>query len=345
MATSRRTQDLDVRRSALGEALSRHPGRFNFFQLVRLLERLYPDRQPVGTWALPAREVIRFSSNSSMAFPRSPVESLTLREAEPSEVVVNFMGLTGQAGVMPYLFSEVVLDRLRSKDRTLQEFLDLFNHRMLSLFYQAWEKYRFFVSYERDQQDRFSRFLMSFVGLGTEGLQNRQAVPDRAILYYCGLLALAPRSAVGLQQILADFFDIPVEIEQFVGAWYTLDDSDQCCLERDTPFSQQIGLGAIVGDEVWDPQSRSRISIGPLPYERYIGFLPGGDALASLESLLKFFARGECQFELQLILQRDDVPRCGLDTGESEPMLGWTTWMKSGPVFGRDPSETVFLLN
>ena len=65
-----------------------------------------------------------------------------------------------------------------------------------------------------------------------------------------------PRSAAALRQVLADYFDVPVEIEQFVGAWYPVDAESQCCLGEGGGYSEQLGFGAVVGDEVWDQQSR-----------------------------------------------------------------------------------------
>src|SRR5204863_7315346 len=112
-----------------------------------------------------------------------------------------------------------------SKDHTLASFLDIFNHRMVSLFYQAWEKYRFTIAYERGERDRFSHHLLDLIGLGTPGLHERQAVPDDSLLFYSGLLSLHPRSATALRQILIDYFAVPVQIEQFVGCWQGLDES------------------------------------------------------------------------------------------------------------------------
>ncbi len=346
MATPSRSQDLDVGRSFLGEELREHPGWFNFFQAVRLMHRMLPDREPVGHFAPPQREVLRFSANNLLAFPPSQIQTLDWPEDGPALMKVNFMGLTGPMGVLPYSYTELIRDRDRLKDFSTEEFFDLFNHRMISLFYQAWEKYRFFVTYERDRQDRLSRYLMSFVGLGTEGLQLRQAVPDESILFYSGLLSMQPRSATALQQVLADYFDVPVEIEQFVGAWRALDPSNQCRMEGGVAYSDQLGMGAVAGDEIWERQTRARICLGPLSVRQYRSFLPSGDAWEPLRALTRFFAGGEIEFEVQLVLKREDVPPCELrPDGETAPLLGWFSWIKSGPAFGRDPGDTVLLLN
>ena len=345
MATKSGKEDIDVRRSPLGQSLREHPGQFNFFQAVRLLDRMQPRSDPVGLFGPPERESVRFAVNNSLAFPPSQIHTLEWPEDGQPKITINFMGLTGPNGVLPYAMTELLRDRVREKDRTLADFFDLFNHRMISLFYQAWEKYRFFVGYERDQKDRFSKYLMCFAGLGTEGLENRQAIRDDTFLYYSGLFSLQPRSAAALEQVLSDYFDVPVEVEQFIGAWRALAASDQCSLDGGVAYSEQLGLGAVAGDEIWDHQSRVRLMLGPMALRQYLDFLPNGRAFEPLRGLCRFFTGNEFEFEIQLILKRDDVPAVELGTADSgQPLLGWTTWMKSGPAFARDPGDAILLL-
>ncbi len=171
------------------------------------------------------------------------------------------MGLTGPMGVLPYCYTELILERLRAKDTTLQSFLDIFNHRIISFFYRAWEKYRFPATYYRGD-DEFTHHLLDFIGLGTPGLQGRQAVPDEALLHYVALLGSQSRSAAALEAILSDYFEVPVEVEQFAGAWYRLHPEAQCCMDDRDSDSEKLGEGAVVGDEIWDQESRVRIRAG-----------------------------------------------------------------------------------
>jgi type VI secretion system protein ImpH len=341
VATPSRTNDTDLERWPIAEMLDREPYRFEFFQAVRLLARMAPGRQVVGRFSNPRDEIARFSVHAKVAFPASEIQSLQRRDDAPAAMGVNFMGLTGPLGVLPLAYSELVLERLRERDTTLRDFLDLFNHRMISLMYQAWEKYRFFVPYERGERDRFSQHVLALLGLGTPGLQNRQEVPDDSLLFYSGLLSQHARSATGLRQLLADYFGAPVEIDQFVGAWYPVETEGQCCLGEGTSVSEQLGFGAVVGDEIWDQQSRIRIRMGPLPMEQYVEFLPGNEGYRHVQTLTKFFAGGEYDIEIQLVLRREDVPPLELTVEHgAAPRLGWTSWVKSAP-FQRDPGETV----
>lgn len=328
------------------EQLRDDPWGFQFFQAIRLLERIQPDRAPVGRFVNPSKEIARFGAHAYMAFPASQIQEIVWRENRAPVLIVNFMGLTGPMGVLPLYYTSQVMERIRSKDHSLASFLDIFNHRMISMFYQAWEKYRFTIAYERGERDRFSHHLLDLIGLGTPGLQERQAVPDDSLLFYSGLLSLHPRSATALRQILIDYFDIPVEIDQFVGSWQSLDESDQCLFEDAFGFSNQLGIGAVVGDEIWDQQSAIRIRLGPLTLSQYVDFLPQGSAYAPIRALTKFFAGPEMDFQIQLVLKRDEVPPCelGSTSDKVQPQLGWSTWAKTAPM-KHDPDDTVLRIS
>ena len=343
MATPSGTADPGLKDSPVAQTLEHDPNSFEFFQAVTLLHRL-GHGLPVGRFASPENEAVRFRVNNGLAFPSSQIQSLRWPEDKIPEMSVNFMGLTGPMGVLPYCYTELILERRREKDYSLAEFLDIFNHRMLSFFYRAWEKYRFPVTYSLGEEDVFTRHLLDLIGMGTAGLQDRQAVPDHALLHYVGLLALQSRSAIALEQILSDYFEVPVEIEQFAGAWHRLGPATQFRMNEEQSESEQLGTGAVVGDEVWDQHSRVRIKLGPLSLEQYRDFLPGGSALEPLRDLTRFFSNDEFDFEVQLILKRDEVPRCEVsDLGAETPQLGWVTWLKSVP-FVRDPGDTILQL-
>jgi type VI secretion system protein ImpH len=334
----------DLAATEVGEKLRREPVAFDFFQAVRLLERFLPERTSVGRFAHPDTEVARFGVNPSLAFPASQIQTMDCPEDGPVEMRVNFMGLTGPEGVLPNPYTSLIIERLRASDTSPRDFLDIFNHRIISLFYRAWRKYRFDVAYEQGERDLFSRHLLSLLGLGSEGLRDRQAVSDDSLIYYAGLLAQRPRSAQALQQILADYFEVPVKIEQFAGAWYRLDPETQCRLSEGSSESEELGFGAVVGDEVWNQQSKVRIVLGPLTLVRYADFLPAGKSWEPLGTWVRFFSNDEWDFEVKLILEREQVPACTLGAeGASGPQLGWVSWVKSAP-FHRDPDDTVLAL-
>ena len=329
--------------SPMEQALREDPCSFEFFQAVALLQRLRAESEPVGQFSNPDDEAVRFRVHNSLSFPAIQVQSIEWQREGPPEMKVNFMGLTGPNGVLPYAYTELILERLKAKDPALESFLDIFNHRIISFFYRAWEKYRFPVTYYRGD-DSFTHHLLDLIGLGTQGLSGRQPIPDSALLHYAALVGAQARSAEALEAILSGYFEVPVEVEQFAGAWYRLDPSSQCSMADDGSDSEKLGAGVVVGDEIWDQQSRVRVTLGPLNLEQYSSFLPGGAAFEPLKALVRFFANDELDFEAKLVLLREEVPKCevGNETATA-PRLGWVSWLKSVPL-EHNPGDTILNL-
>lgn len=343
---------------ALQLLMAKSPFKVRFFQAVRLLRRVLPHRRHVGEFAPPSAEVVRFTAHPSLAFPASEIQSVKWptppEEAakpmewldgteSPVQMEVNFMGLCSPAGVMPPPYTEFIIRRGQKRDRVFRDFLDIFNHRFVSLFYRAWEKHHFYAPYERHEPDLLTPVLMSLMGLNTSGLAARQCIADGAIAFYAGLLAPQPRSAQALRQVLEDYFRIGVEVQQFVGKWIRLPKKDQTCMDESGSVNTQLGLGVVVGDEVLDHQSTTRIRLGPLTREQYLDFLPTPEARGyhALKAWLKFYARDQINFEVQLVLKRAAVPESELRSeDEGNLLLGWMSWIKNAGM-KRDPDEAV----
>jgi type VI secretion system protein ImpH len=344
MAPPIRQTNSDVALARLPDRLRNRPSDFSFYQAVRLLEQIYGCAEPLGAFSHPSAEPVRLSTHSSLAFPPAEIDSIEERTDAPPRMTVNFFGLVGPMGTLPTRYSELVNDRLAARDSTLRDFLDIFNHRLISLLYRAWEKYRFPVAYGRGGTDPIQGYLLNLIGLGSEGLRDRQPFPDQALIGYEGLLAQFPRSASALCQILRHYFDIPVELEPFAGGWRPLEPDSRTSLESQRTPSEQLGVGFVLGDEVWDQQTVVRLRLGPMPLAQFKGFLPDGDAYESLRCLCRFFCGEDLDVEAQLILLRGDTPRFGLDIdGAQPPRLGWLSWSFSEPL-SRDPDETLLRL-
>ena len=71
MGTPGRRTDPSVAEQLLEEGY-----RFDFFQAVRLLERVYPNRRAVGREGPPGQETVRFRAHLSLSFPPSPIYSI-----------------------------------------------------------------------------------------------------------------------------------------------------------------------------------------------------------------------------------------------------------------------------
>ncbi len=332
---------------AQARMLRDNPWSVRFFQMVRLLERLHPERRPVGIFVAPADEVVRLSAHTSLGFPASEVQSYTEPGNGPGRLAVNFMGLSTINGPLPAPYTEMLLERTRAKDDATGEFFDIFNHRILSLFYRGWKKYRFYIAYEqsRGEDDLVTRLMYDLIGLGTAGLRRRMPIADEAAIFYGGLLGQNLRTAQGLQQILSDYFQVPLQVQQFTGSWNRLPTSDNTVLNYGFSDSERLGFATVIGDEVWDQQGTLTVRIGPMPLARYLQFLPDGEAYPQLAAWLRMYARGELDFVVKLVLERDEVPGVLLSPEPAKmARLGFASWLKNEPFY-RDPDEATYRLH
>jgi len=307
------------------EALEKEPYRFNFFQALRRLESLAPSKPKLGRSARPVDDPVRLTQNPSLAFaPASLVSFVPARADKPANLCVSFLGLLGPNGPLPLHLTEYARDRLRnSSDPTFVRFLDVFHHRMLSLFYRMWADAQPAVSFDRPETDRFSMYVGSFFGMGLPSMRDRDAVPDLAKLHHAGQLVSAARSREGMKSILSGFFRLPTEIEPFVGQWLGLPDGTICRLGR-SPSTGTLGRSIILGSRAWECQQKFRIQMGPLAMDDYQGLLPGSRSLDRLVALVRNYIGVELAWDVNLILLKEEVPPLMLNGKER---LGWTTWL------------------
>ncbi len=349
------------------EALYREGYRFDFFQAVRLLEKMAPTRRPVGRQGTVTDEVVRFRVPAALDFPPSAIHQIvpSTDEHGTAEMWVNFMGLTGPSGILPRHYTEMLLRRhldFRGDERyVLRDWFDLFNHRLISLFYRAWEKYRFWIAFDRGEHlrqrpDPFTLCLRSVVGLALPSLHDRlrvripsthsksptvrvrelDQIDDLSVLGFAGVFSQRPRNALNLQQVVSRYFLVPVQIKQFQGQWLELEPDDQ--LQLGSPDAAPLGGGAVLGSRVWNIQGKFRVRLGPLSYEQFSEFFPDASPTPHrklfflLSQLVRLYVGPQFDFDVQLVLRRSDVPptTLGSDTNAGS-RLGWNTWLCTNP--------------
>jgi type VI secretion system protein ImpH len=322
------------------EGLFEEGHRFDFFQAVRLLESAFPERSEPGVGIDPGSEVVRFRSNVGFGFPAADVEKVDRpgEEDEPAAMLVNFLGLAGGLGPLPRWVTELILERRNRKDTALKDFLDIFNHRLVSILYRARKKYRTALHWRSPEESATTRPFFGLVGLGTEGLENRMGVRDRSLLLYTGLLSRAAKSMVGLVAVLEHYFGCQVELAPFRGRWFDLAD-DQRTFIGLSGQNQELGRGVVLGTRVWDQTASFELTLGPLGLDRFMEFLPIGAEHRPLRALTEFYVGQDFLFDVRLCIAADEVPVSRLG-GDRAARLGWTSWLKTTD-FGENDSQVV----
>ncbi|AMB87732.1 type VI secretion system protein [Pseudomonas agarici] len=312
------------------------PHRFEFFQLVRLLRLHYSRTGRMDLETRPHEDPLRFRSQLSLNFPASEVSDLQFEHAHNvsaaglplTEVEVTFMGLVGPSGVLPRPYTELLMERhIQYRDDAAHAFLDIFSHRMTTLFYEAWQKYKFYIEYERHGTSGFDRYLLNLVGLGPQAQKqkfDKDASPLRRELfsYFSGMFAQKPRNTLNLQVMLSFYFSLPFKVKPFAGRWLHLGTDQRTRLGRKNAV---LGQSAVAGNRVWDYQSCVRIELGPLELADYQRFLPGTVDYQKLVELVRFYVGAELDFQLAPRLKREAVPvaRLGRQGNVSLGRLGW----------------------
>jgi type VI secretion system protein ImpH len=311
---------------SIAERLESEPYRFDFYQAVSLLERMRPEAASVGEGVDASNEAVRFSSAAGLGFPASEVAEVQPPERPkgPWRMRVAFLGLGGVQGPLPRAYTERMLGRKSRSDAT-REFLDIFHHRLVALMYRVRRKQRIGMDGRAPEGSAAAPILASVAGLHGGQMAGRVGVPDRDLLRYAALLGQRPRSAIGLERMLASYFAIPVRVRQFAGKWRSIETDDVTRI-GDSGQRRTLGQDAVLGTRVWDQQSKIIIVVGPIGFERYLDFLPTGSALDSLRGMARLYLGSEMEFDVQLVLRAREVPVAALQ--RREPIrLGWTSWL------------------
>jgi type VI secretion system protein ImpH len=246
----------------------------------------------------------------------------------PARLAVHFLGLLGATGPLPLHLTEYARDRSRNAgDFALIRFLDLFHHRILSLFYRVWADAQPTVSLDRPAEDRFAIYLGSLLGLGMPSVRNRDEFPDRAKLYFAGRFAAQPRNCEGLAAIVGAFFGLPVKVEEFVGEWLALPEEARWRLGRSSRAGV-LGQSTVAGARTWQRQSKFRIVFDALAEDEFRSLLPGGARLRRLVALVRNYIGDSLDWDVRLHLEHR-VKR-PFHLGKAS-WLGWTSWLGRCP--------------
>jgi type VI secretion system protein ImpH len=304
-----------------------------------LLRRAESDAIDVGRQGPPKSESVRLRPSVSLGFPPGEMESFVVGEEPDSQptLTTTFLGLYGAHSPLPNFYSEEILHRAADdEDHPVRDFFDIFNHRLLSLLYRGMIKYRGYLLFDGAGSDEFSWRLFALQGLAAEGTVAASELIGPRLLRFAGLWCQQPRSAAATAAILSVYLNCAaIRIEECVRRWVYLTDDQR---SRLGVRSCRVGDDATIGERVADHSGKYRIVIGPLDYETFCRFLPGGDMMQTLSRLAPLAAGDWLDCEICVVLRRADAPQLGLRLG-TETRLGWTTGL-----FDREPDDDVAVI-
>src|SRR4051812_10475968 len=301
--------------------LEAEPWRFDYFTVLRHLERFHAGQPRIGDSAALRDELVRLGQDPFMDFPASNLARVERPENGPLRIFVKYMGMLGPQGALPLATTEEAYHYILANDDAFPRFLDIFNHRFIQLFFRAWANSRPIAQHDRPTADRFFAYIGSAIGIGSEPYRNLDSIPDAAKLGFAGLLGAQAKSASRLVGALCGLFKVTAEIDEFVGTRLMLDAQEYTILGRG---HNVLGEDAMLGRSIFSVQDKIRVRIFTGSLAQYVRFLPTGDLCEPLADLVFFYNGEQLEYDAEL----------AIPSGAAEPVrlgrfgqLGWTSWM------------------
>lgn len=342
---------------SLTALLKYEPYRFELRQAVRLLELLayrramhqpfmQPDRVPVGAGSDPRREAVRLRGSLRSSFPPGEIEAPGRFQDDDTDpaaaggqpgrptLTVTFFGISGGFGPLPPPLTTRVVERDRRRDHAARDFLDLFNHRLISMLLRQTRLFNPALQIPPALQtpavDVPAKLpLLSLLGVATRppgAVEARLGALATSLLGAAGLLNQRPVSSHALERLLGAHFGLPVRVLPLQGGWLPLADDQRTRLGR----ASHLGRDSVLGGRIWDQAAGICLEIGSLTLSMLLALLPNGRRHGELAGLVRFALGDAFDVELCLSLPAPEVPR-GVPLGHARPLLGWTSWLGQQP--------------
>lgn len=294
--------------------------RYSFFSLMRRLDAsgcFDDDFDAKGNI-----KKVRLGQEPSFRFPTSSIQSIKIKE-DTLQVFVNGFGMLGVNSPLPLHFVEYIFNRKHQfGDDTWVAFINLIQHRLLQLFYEAWKNAQIVTSLEKQNENKFSNYVASLIGLQQQVKKPFETnISMYSKLYYAGFLFGQKASPKNITSVISQYFDVPCKLFQNIGKWVLVDKTDIQALGNQ---KNMLGQGVFLGNRIFDAMSHFRLSLGPLTYNEYCSFFADRDNAKKIKEWLEVFIGIEYEWDIQLILKRDEVPKLGLN---AKQRLGQTTWL------------------
>ncbi|QBF32477.1 type VI secretion system baseplate subunit TssG [Thalassococcus sp. S3] len=311
----------------LFDTLERDPHRFEALTALRLAAA-EAERRGVP---------LDIKSAPSTALASSAIRAVNVR-ADRIEVDCALTGLVGPLSPLPPAYTELAAADTRRRAGGLSGFLEIFSDRMARLFEAAAAKYSLpaLLQWQRDDRNRILTALNGLIGAAPPGLQKALPLPAQATLRHAGLLSQRTRSAVGLRTLVEAELGLPVRVVQFQHRWRMLDEEDQTQLDG----SRVLGVDSVAGGAVPNRSGQVRLIIGPVRYADFLTLEAGQPRLIECAKLVQFYLGPVIEFDLQIVLDKRDVPETQLGGSGPAVRLGWNAWARTEPA-ARDSDEAI----
>jgi len=296
-----------------------HAPEFSFYQAILWTQLLHKDAAPVGHEGPADDECVRLRPSVSLSFPPSDVEEASLLEDLDKVRITNtFLGLYGSDSPLPYAYSEHITQiSAEPFGERVRTFLDIFHHRLLSLLFRAWKKYRPSAD-AAVALETLHRRALSFIGYNHNLGLGGDTFPR---LSEMRLQALRHRSVVGLQFLLKKRLGYGIEIQQLLCRVVAIPEDQRTRLGASNSV---LGSSLVVGERITD-RNKIRLEVEARDYQMFRRLLPGKSDYLNIEEVMASYPRAPIDYEVEVKLAPPKVPAWEL--GSRDLPLGQGIWL------------------
>ncbi|TBV14697.1 type VI secretion system baseplate subunit TssG [Stutzerimonas kirkiae] len=294
---------------SLSQRLRAEPQAFEWLQALLLLQRERPQATPLGQGSQPATEALRLRGTLAAVFEPSQIAALhedtqAQVKGRPAAITVEtpMFGLGGADGALPYAYQEWLRQQTRQKDHAPAEFLDIFQHRLLSLLYRTLCKHRLALGFQPPSRAALDQPLRALAGLLPFPRRTHGPCPDSLVLARAAAFSGKRRPLAVFAAIIQRQFSVPAHCQAYAGTWREIPAASRSRLQRGAG-NLRLGHNAVAGYRAWDEQAGFHLQLGPLQAEQARAFLPGGSAHATLAALHEHYLGADLDCRLELIVR------------------------------------------
>ena len=288
--------------------------------IMSLLMEMYPKKEAHELY-----DMVLFKTNPSLAFPKSDIKSIHFTMHDDLvrvELTLNFLSIFGSSSPLPMHYGERVLDDSYN-EQILLDFLDMLNHRLKKLIYPIWEKQRYYIQYQDDLKDNFSKYVLSMLGLYSQSQENSTQLDLHKLLPFSGILSMHQKSTDSLLAILRHYFDHKkISIEEGIISKSVFPDDQHVKLGD---ANSQLGVDMSIGTFVLTRNLKFRINFDDISWQSLEEFSFQGIKSRELSSLMQFIQRAPLAYEIAVTIKKEEIKPCVL--GEGGSSLGVNGWI------------------
>jgi len=286
--------------------------------LMSILDEMYPLKSSDELY-----EMILFKTNPSLGFPKSDISKIHFvshGEEVRVEVTLNFLSIFGAASPLPIHYSEKVLEDAQN-EKILLDFLDMLNHRLKKLIYPIWEKQRYYMQYRSDFKDKFSKYILSILGLHSQAQMDNHHLDLHKLLPFSGILSMHQKSKDSMVTILRHYFENEkIYIEEGVISKSKFPPSQQVRLGE---ANSQIGMNMSIGSFILTRNLKFRIHFEDVSWASLSDFIEKGKKIEALKSLMKIIQKTPLSYDVVVKIKKEEIKPCALGKGTSLGINGW----------------------